>query len=88
MCNDNVCFCKHPYTGSTCQHNVTNLFRVSYALTAGVAIFCIIFGIVMAKILTILVADRRAAKALAGYGDTASVKHEMWQPPANTRKDG
>jgi hypothetical protein len=87
VCNDNVCFCKHPYTGSTCQHNVKNLFRVSYALTAGVAIFCIIFGIVMAKILTILVAGRRSANTLAGYGENASAKHEMWQPPSTNRNN-
>jgi len=80
VCNDNICFCRSPFTGSTCQHNVKNLFRVSYTITTGLAVGCVLFGILMAKLLTILVAGRRSSNALAGYGENKQ-KHELWQPP-------
>lgn len=87
VCNDNICFCRSPYTGSTCQHNVENLFRVSYTITTVIAIACLFFGIFMAKLLTILVAGRRSSNALAGYGENKA-KHELWQPPQATLRGG
>lgn len=85
VCNDNICFCRSPYTGSTCQHNVKDLFRVSYSLTVGCAVACLIFGCFLAKMLTVLVGQRRSSTALAGYGENKQ-KHESWSPPQATLK--
>merc|ERR1719198_1147089 len=45
VCNDNLCFCKSPYTGTTCQHEVSAIARVSYPMVVGFSIVIFVMGI-------------------------------------------
>lgn len=88
VCNDNVCFCKSPWTGSQCQHKIESLARFSFALVAGFCAFAIFIGFLLAKLVVTLIEGWRNERSLVRYGVGRS-KTELWHPPElKTKKDG
>merc|ERR1719281_1648877 len=78
ICNDNLCFCKSPYTGTTCQHKVGTLARVSYPMLVAFAIVSLLFGVLAAQIIHAIINLRSEGKLSAlgdGYG-----RKEVWMP--------
>lgn len=79
ICNDNVCFCRSPYTGSTCQKTVSALYRASLPMTLGFAICCLVLGIIMSKLVWVFT-ERAVETRLERYGQGRR-HYEKWQPP-------
>lgn len=79
ICNDNVCFCRSPFTGSTCQHKISALYRASKAMAVGFSAFCILLGILLAK-LVMTFAEAAVETRLAQFG-TGKQRFEKWMPP-------
>lgn len=84
ICNDNLCFCKTPYTGTTCQHKLSSYSRIKYPMLVAAAAVCLVFGILFAQILHTFVTSR-IEKRLVSLGD-GTVKQEVWMPPDNAKK--
>jgi hypothetical protein len=84
ICNDRVCFCKSPYTGSTCQNKETGLYRAPRAVAVGFAIFALFLGGVVAKVVFALI-ESKVEKRLEKYG-SESRKTESWAPPSRATK--
>jgi hypothetical protein len=87
VCNDKICFCKSPYTGSNCQHKIQTLYRASYAMVVGFSIFSFLIGIILAKALAALIATVRNTTSLDSYG-TIKTKMEQWVPPQQSKGGG
>lgn len=79
ICNDNVCFCKSPYTGTTCQHKVGTLARFSYVMLVAFSVVSLVMGILIAQMVHVWVTSYLEA-ATARFGD-GYIKQEVWQPP-------
>jgi len=86
ICNDNICFCKTPFTGTTCQHKMSNYARIKYPMLVAASGVCVVFGLLFAQIIHGFV-QRRVEKRLVWLGD-GMVKQEIWMPPDNTKKKG
>lgn len=86
VCNDNVCFCKTPYTGTTCQHKMSNYSRVKYPMLVAASCVCVVLGMLFAQVLHSFI-TRRVEKRLVWLGD-GMVKQEIWMPPDNSKKKG
>lgn len=85
ICNDNLCFCKSPYTGTTCQHKMGGLVRIAYPMVAALAVVSVVFGILLAQALHAIINLRSEGKLSAlgdGYG-----RREVWMPPAPGAKN-
>lgn len=79
LCNDNVCFCRSPFTGSTCQHKMTDLYRAPVPMVAGFAVVCFVMGIVLSKIIFTF-SEHAVETRLQRYGP-GKKKCESWTPP-------
>jgi len=77
VCNDNRCFCKTPYTGSTCQHQIKVEKRVAYTLVIGIILVFFVMGAIVATLLFNYVEKGR--KEFKSYGDR-TVRRETWKP--------
>lgn len=77
VCNDNRCFCKTPWTGSTCQHQITVEKRVGYSLVVGFLIVSFVMGAIVATLVFNYL--QKAAKEFANYGDRTT-RRETWKP--------
>jgi len=84
VCNDDVCFCKTPYTGTTCQHKMNSWLRVSYALVAAAAVVALFMGGLIAQIVHTIV-NGHFEKRLSWLGDGV-VNKELWAPPEKAKK--
>lgn len=85
VCNDNVCWCKSPYTGSTCQHKITDFYRVKKVLCVASCAVAIVFGILSAR-LVFAFSERKIETRLEHYGK-GKTKFETWAPP-DAKKPG
>lgn len=83
VCNDNVCFCRSPYTGTTCQHKAGTLARVSIPLVVGFAGVSLLMGILAAQGVHAWISGMYAQR-LSALGD-GYVKKEVWCPPSNKK---
>lgn len=83
VCNDNVCFCRSPYTGTTCQHKTGTLSRVSIPLCVGFAGVSLLMGILSAQGFHAWISGMHAQR-LSALGD-GYVKKEVWCPPTNKK---
>jgi len=79
ICNDNMCFCKTPYSGTTCQHKMNPYSRVKYPMVVGLSGVAIIFGVLFAQILHGFITSR-SEKRLVWLGE-GTVRQEVWMPP-------
>lgn len=79
ICNDNVCFCRSPFTGSTCQHKVKALYRASKVMVVGFAAICFLLGMVLARLVMAFFTAAAETKA-ANFGPVLPIQ-EIWMPP-------
>lgn len=79
LCNDNICFCRSPFSGSTCQHKVTGLYRAPKVMTAGFAVMCFFMGIILSKFIFTF-SEHAVETRLQRYGD-GKKRFESWAPP-------
>lgn len=79
ICNDNVCWCKTPYSGTTCQHKVGELQRVAFVFVIAFSAICIILGVVLAQGVFALI-SRWMERRMASMGKHHS-HAEVWTPP-------
>jgi len=79
ICNDNLCFCKSPFTGTTCQHKLGTLARVSYVMLVAASIVSLFFGVLLAQGVHALI-NQHFEQRLAWLGD-GFIKKEVWTPP-------
>jgi len=86
VCNDDVCFCKTPYTGTTCQHKLGGWMRISYALLGAACVVSLFMGSLLAQIVHAIV-QSSYEKRLSWLGD-GIVNKELWAPPETKRKPG
>lgn len=85
FCNDNMCFCRSPYAGSTCQHKTTDLYRAPRPMAVGFAVTCFVLGIVMSKIIFSF-SEHAIETRLQRYGQ-GKQRFEMWAPPEDKTKN-
>lgn len=81
LCNDNICFCRSPFTGSTCQHKMSALkpYRATKFLGVGFAGLCFLFGILLSKCFFGFT-EHAVETRLERYG-SGKRKYESWAPP-------
>lgn len=79
ICNDNLCFCKSPYTGTTCQHKLNTLPRMSYPMVVAFSCVSVVFGVIFAQLLHAWIAGKLEAR-LTWLGD-GIINKEVWCPP-------
>lgn len=79
VCNDHVCFCKHPHTGTQCQFTARNdeFIRISYALVVVISLIALMVGTVLASLVFICCVE--AKNKLTSYGKVSS-RSETWKP--------
>lgn len=90
VCNDNVCFCKSPYTGVSCQHKISDLSRFPIPLVIGFGVFCAIVGSILARIIYWIPPEFWLCFPTPSSRTAPSmVKKEVWHPPeiGKTKKD-
>jgi len=85
-CNDNLCFCRSPYAGSTCQHTVGGLYRAPKIMVVGFACVCVLMGILVSKLIFSF-SEQAIETRLQQYG-TERQKVETWQPPEAGKSSG
>lgn len=79
VCNDRVCFCKTPYTGTTCQNEISaGSYRFGITLVAGCSMVCVVFGVLCAVIIYSFIRDS-IEKRMVSLGDE-TVNKESWTP--------
>lgn len=79
ICNDNVCFCRSPFTGTTCQHKISALYRASKVMVVGFAALCVLLGILLSK-LVMTFAEAHVETRLERFGSNKQ-RFEKWMPP-------
>lgn len=86
VCNDNTCFCRYPYTGPSCQHQITNLYRFSFAILVAFSAFCLFLGVMLAN-WTFAWTEDRSAKHLEKFCERHATgkQTEEWAPPEEQR---
>lgn len=84
FCNDNVCFCRSPYAGATCQHKTTDLYRAPKIMVVGFAATCFVMGIVLSKIIFSF-SEHAIETRLERYGKGRR-RFELWTPPQDQSK--
>jgi len=84
ICNDRVCFCKSPFTGSTCQHKISALYRAPKVMVVGFSIICVLVGILSARMVLHL-CSATADTRMHQFGEMAP-RIETWQPPEEDNK--
>ena len=74
-CANNVCWCRHPWTGSKCHKEVKLEVRIGYSLTLGLVGAAFAGGMLVAVIISEMVAS-------VGGQDYGPVKmrREAWTP--------
>merc|ERR1719158_518396 len=77
ICNDNRCFCKTPWTGSTCQHQIKVEKRIGYTLVFGLIGVFFVMGAIVATLLFNYI--QKAQKEFANYGNRTT-RRETWKP--------
>lgn len=77
VCNDNRCFCKTPWTGTTCQHQIKVEKRIAYTLVFGIIGVAFVMGTIVATLLFNY--QQKAVKEFANYGDRTT-RRETWKP--------
>lgn len=82
ICNDNLCFCKSPYTGTTCQHKVGTLARVSYPMLVAFSIVSVVFGVLFAQLFFAWISQHFDKRLSWGEG---ALHKEVWCPPVNNK---
>lgn len=83
ICNDNVCFCKSPFAGSTCQHKQMGLYRAPQIMVVGFATVCLVMGILLSKFVFSF-CEQAVETRLEFYGSNKR-KAERWSPPAEEK---
>jgi len=79
VCNDMVCFCKTPYTGTTCQNEIlAGSWRFGPALTIGATVMCILLGILASTIFYSFIREN-VEQRMATIGEE-KVNKESWTP--------
>lgn len=86
ICNDRVCFCRSPFSGSTCQHKITGLYRASKLLATGFAATCFVLGMLLAKLVA-TVLEASSHTRMSAWGETKP-KKETWNMPEENKKNG
>jgi len=84
ICNDNVCFCRSPFAGSTCQHKQTDLYRAPKIMVVGFAAVCFGVGILMSKLMFSF-SEHAIETRLEKYG-AGKRRYELWAPPEDSKK--
>lgn len=84
ICNDNVCFCRSPFAGSTCQHKQTDLYRAPKIMVVGFAAVCFGVGILMSKLMFSF-SEHAIETRLEKYG-AGKRRYELWAPPEDAKK--
>jgi len=83
ICNDSMCFCKSPYSGTTCQHKMAALSRIKYPMLVGLCGVAVVFGVLFAQVLHGFITTWDESK-LAKLGQ-GTVRQEVWMPPENSK---
>jgi len=84
ICNDSLCFCKSPYTGTTCQHKVSQYSRINHTMLVAASLVCLVFGLIFAQLLHGFVTSRYEQRLI--YLGDGSTRQEVWMPPDNSKK--
>lgn len=79
VCNDNMCFCKSPFVGTTCQHKVGAYSRAPFPMMIGFAIVSFVMGGLGAQIVHAV--SVRAVEGRTGWLHSTATKQEVWRPP-------
>jgi len=86
ICNDNICFCKTPFIGTTCQHKISKYSRVAYPMLVAASGVMTVLGCLFAQGLHGII-TKRVENRLHWLGD-GMVRQEVWMPPDNSKKKG
>jgi len=79
VCNDGICFCKTPYSGTVCQHETNgDSVRVSVIITAFTAVVSLLVGILAAQCVYGFIRSKEEHR-LAVIGDE-TFRQESWVP--------
>ncbi|CAD7928184.1 unnamed protein product [Amoebophrya sp. A120] len=75
MCQDNVCWCKAPYSGPSCEHQVDVRTRVGRLVFVSILLFVTLVGMILGIITSGIASG--GGSGMANY-DLAAKKREFW----------
>lgn len=84
ICNNGICFCKSPYAGTTCQHEVDDNTHISIVIFVFFIIFMSFMGFLTSHIVFAQVRDQSEQRMALIGGET--VKQETWTPNSGGKK--
>jgi hypothetical protein len=84
ICNNGICFCKSPYAGTTCQHEVDDNTHISIVIFVFFIIFMSFMGLLTSHIVFAQVRDTSEQRMALIGGET--VKQETWTPNSGGKK--
>jgi len=79
-CNNKVCFCRSPYSGTTCQHKMDPVMRFSYPMLVAFALVSLFLGGMAAQCVHAVVISHKQQAQSARLGEGTTCK-EVWCPP-------
>ena len=74
-CHDNICWCKHPWTGSKCDKELKIRPRLGYSLSFGLLGVAIVAGVIAA----VIICEILSMMQTSDYG-TVKLRREQWSP--------
>lgn len=88
VCNDKICFCKTPFTGTTCQHEISaGSYRFGPTLVVGSSVVSVLLGSLCANIVYSFIRES-IEKRMVSLGDE-TVNKESWTPSdTGTKRKG
>jgi len=85
ICNDNICFCKTPYTGTACQHEIlAGSYRFGPVMTSAIAVASVVFGIFVSQIVFSFIREQMEQRNASLGQET--VNKESWTPSESGSK--
>lgn len=85
ICNDNICFCKTPYTGTACQHEIlAGSYRFGPVMTTAIAVASVVMGIFVSQIVFSFIREQMEQRNASLGQET--VNKESWTPSESGSK--
>lgn len=85
ICNDNICFCKTPWTGTACQHEIlAGSYRFGPVMTSAIAVASVILGVFVSQIVFSFIREQMEQRNASLGQET--VNKESWTPSESGSK--
>ncbi|CEM32782.1 unnamed protein product [Vitrella brassicaformis CCMP3155] len=83
ICEDSQCFCRHPYTGVSCQLTVDSQSKIGFSLTIGLFCVAVFLGMVIAVCCTEFL---RTVMRKDSFTTQTTLQAEVWRTSGRRRR--